>query len=215
MVLTPGIRAQHQAIRIPHIGQYTGAPAPCYTHPMASTSPPYDIVRTQDVCAQTGRAIAVGEDHIAALIETPDQEALVRVSYTLDAWAKGPNLPPGATLFGFWRRTLPQSDEQPRQLVSQDEMFDLFEQLGEATEPKQLAFRYLLALILMRKKIVVFEGSRPRTKDKDGLLIVRQRIKGGGGELFEVIDPGLDDDTIAAATEELGQIMNLDESGTL
>ncbi len=186
---------------------------------MASTSAPYDIIRTQDVCAQTGRVIEIGEEHIAALIETPDEEALVRVAYSLDAWEKGPNLPPGTSLFGFWRRILPESDEQPRQLVSQDEMFDLFEQLGEATEPRRLAFRYLLALILMRKKVVLFEGSKPRTKDEVGVLLVRQRVRGvkggGGGELFEVIDPGLDDDTIAAATEELGQIMNLDENGAL
>ncbi|MEX0876790.1 MAG: hypothetical protein WD114_04960 [Phycisphaerales bacterium] len=180
---------------------------------MASTSAPYDIIRTHDVCAQTGRAIEIGEEHIAALIETPEEEALVRISYTLDAWAKGPNLPPETTLFGFWKRTLPESDEQPRQLVSPDEMFDLFEQLGEATEHKQLAFRYLLTLILMRKKILLFEQSRPRTGNEPGVLIVRQRIKGGGGELFEVVDPGLDDQTIADATEELGQIMNLDEDG--
>lgn len=180
---------------------------------MASTSAPYDIIRTQDVCAQTGRALEVGEQHIAALIETPEDEALVRVAYSLDAWAKGPNLPPGAALFGFWRRTLPESEDQPKQLVSEDELFDLFEQLGEATEHKQLAFRYLLALILMRKKILLFEQSKPRTREEPGELIVRQRVKGGGGELFSVLDPGLDDDTVAQATEELGQIMNLDESG--
>jgi len=182
---------------------------------MASTSAPYDIIRTQDVCAQTGRALEIGEEHIAALIDSLDDEPLVKVLYTLDAWEKGPNLPPNTALFGFWKRTVPESDEQPKQLVSEDEMFDLFEQLGEATEHKQLAFRYLLTLILMRKKKVVFERSTPAAKDQQGVLVVRLRQKGGEGQLFDVIDPGLDNETIAQATEELGQVMNLDADGGL
>ena len=182
---------------------------------MASTSAPYDIIRSQDVCAQTGRSLEVGEEHIAALIDALDDEPLVRVLYTLDAWDKGPNLPPNTALLGFWKRTIPDSNEQVKQLVSEDEMFDLFEQLGEATEHKQLAFRYLLTLILMRKKKLVFERSKPAIRDEQGVLVVRQRQKGGQGQLFDVIDPGLDNETIAQATEELGQVMNLDADGGL
>ena len=178
---------------------------------MATTSAPYDIIKTQDVCAQTGQVIEVGEEHIAALIETPEEESLVRTAYTLEAWEKGPNLPPHATLFGFWKRTLPEKDERPKQLVSPDEMFDLFEQLAEATETRQTTFRYLLALMLMRKKVLVFERAETAHGDEPGILVVRQRIKGGGGPLFTVIDPGLDDETISQAAEEIGQVMNLDE----
>ncbi len=177
---------------------------------MAST---YDIIRTQEVCAKTGRALEVGEEHIAALIESPEQEQLVRVVYSLDAWADGPNLPPEASLFGFWKRVIQETNEQPKQLVSEDEMFDLFEQLGQATEHKQLAFRYLLTLILMRKKKLVYERSTPATKEEQGELIVRVRQRGGEGQLFTVIDPGLDDETVAQASEELGQVMNLDADG--
>jgi len=182
---------------------------------MASTSSPYDIIRTQDVCAQSGRAFEVGEEHIAALIDSLDDEPLVRVLYSIEAWDKGPNLPPKAAVFGFWKRVKPEIDAQVKQLVSEDEMFDLFEQLEEADAHKQLAFRYLLTLILMRKKKLVFERSTPASKDKQGVLVVRQRQKGGEGQLFEVVDPGLDDETIMQATEELGQVMNLDADGGL
>ena len=63
----------------------------------------------------------------------------------------------------------------------------------------------------MRKKILIYERSTPPRGDTPGVLILRQRVKGGGGPLFEVTDPGLDDETIAQATEEIGQVMNLDE----
>ena len=180
---------------------------------MAHSSSPYDIIRSQEVCAQSGRSFEVGEEHIAALIETPGDDPLVRVLYSNEAWDKGPNLPDGAIVFGFWKRTVQETEKQVKQLVSQDEMFDLFEQLGDASEHKQLAFRYLLTLILMRKKKLVYERSAPARKDEPGSLVVRLRQRGGQGELFEVIDPGLDDETIIQATEELGQVMNLDLEG--
>ena len=93
-------------------------------------------------------------------------------------------------------------------------MFDLFEQLAETTEPRQVTFRYLLALILMRKKVLVYERSTPAKGDEPGVLVLRQRIKGGEGPLFNVIDPGLDDDAVAQASEEIGQVMNLDEQAS-
>lgn len=183
-----------------------------YTLGMVSTAAPYEMNRTQDVCAQTGRALEVGEQHIAALLEMPGEESMLRVAYSLDAWSQGPVFPEGATLFGFWKRVVPESAEQPKPLVSEDELFDLFEQLSDAKAVKQLAFRYLLALILMRKKVLLYERSVPVRGEEPGMLVLRQRIKGGGGALFEVIDPGLDDETIAMASEELGQVMNLDEN---
>ncbi len=180
---------------------------------MAHSSSPYDIIRSQEVCAQSGRSFEVGEEHIAALIETPGDDPLVRVLYASEAWENGPKLPEGALVFGFWKRTVQDTEEKIKQLVSEDEMFDLFEQLGQANEHKQLAFRYLLTLILMRKKKLVYERSTPAKNDEPGCLVVRVRQRGGQGEVFEVIDPGLDDETIMQATEELGQVMNLDLEG--
>ncbi len=180
---------------------------------MAFSSSPYDIIRTQDVCAQTGRALEVGEEHIAALIESTEQEAFVRVAYSFEAWEEGPRLPPEASVFGFWKRIVPESNEEPKQLIGDDELLDLFEQLGEADQDKQLAFRYLLTLVLMRKKKLILEQSTPATKEDRGSLLVRLRQRGGQGPVFTVIDPGLTDETIMEATEELGQIMNLDENG--
>ncbi|MGV6814885.1 MAG: hypothetical protein ACWA5W_07760 [Phycisphaerales bacterium] len=180
---------------------------------MAISSAPYEIIRSPEVCAQSGRAFEEGEEHIAALIESPGDEPLVRVLYSIEAWEQGPTIPEGASVFGFWKRTHQPAQEHIKPLVSPEEMLDLFEQLGQATDHKQLAFRYLLTLILMRKKKLVYERSTPARADEPGCLVVRLRQRGGQGELFEVVDPGLDDETIAQATEELGQVMNLDLDG--
>jgi len=179
---------------------------------MAGSSAPYEIVRTQDVCAHSGTELRIGDEHIAALVERPGEEALVRVAYATDAWETGARPQEPDRLFGFWKRTIPDKEDKVQPLVNDDEMMDLFEQLEEASEPRQIAFRYLLGLILMRKKRLIFEGSTPAASDTPPSLALRQRIKGGGGPVFTVIDPQLDDEAISEATEELGRVMNLDSA---
>lgn len=179
---------------------------------MSGSSAPYEIVRTQDVCAHTNEPLHVGDECIAALVERPDDEALVRVMYSIDAWNDGARPQSPDRLFGFWKRVVPEKEDRVQPLVNDEEMMDLFEQLEEAVEPKQLAFRYLLGLILMRKKKLLFEGSTSANADNPPTLQLRQWVKGGGGPIFNVIDPQLDDDAIADATEELGRVMNLDDT---
>ena len=132
----------------------------------------------------------------------------------MEVWDAGVEFSTDTTLFGFWKRRVPEPGETKKTpLVSDDEIFDLFEQLGEATEEKQIGFRYLLALMLMRKKKIDLEGMGAATGEAPAILKVRQRIKGGGGAGFEVIDPKMDDEAIASAIEELGQVMSFEQPG--
>lgn len=180
---------------------------------MSSSASPYEISRSQDVCASSGRPLEVGELHIAALMETAGESVLTRVVYSAEAWDEGIEFPDDAALFGFWKRRVPEPGETDKTpLVSDDEIFDLFEQLGDATEDKQISFRYLLTLMLMRKKKLDLESMVPPSEDTPAVLKVRQRIKGGGGPVFDVIDPKLDDESIAAAIEELGQVIQIEQA---
>lgn len=180
---------------------------------MSSSASPYEITRSQEACTASGRELEVGEEHIAALIETPGESTLTRELYALDVWEKGVKFDQGGTLFGFWRRRVPEPGESKKApLVSDDEIFDLFEQLGDATEPKQIGFRYLLTLMLMRKKKIELEGMIAGDAENPSVLKVRQKVKGGGGPVFDVIDPKMDDEAIADAIEELGQVIQFEGS---
>jgi hypothetical protein len=53
--------------------------------------------------------------------------------------------------------------------MDDEELLDLFESLEDANEPKKQAFRFLLALLLVRKRLLKYEGQRP------GLMLVRRR----------------------------------------
>lgn len=172
------------------------------------TGSSFEIARPTGVCASSGRTLAAGERYIATLVE--GENGLERRDFSLEAWEAGGR--PEQPLFGSWRATMPSSDAPRRQLIEDDELLDLFDQLGEAEEDSRLAFRYVLALILMRKKLLVYEGQR---REGGAAMLVRPRgvplppERGGDGPpLVEVRDPGMDEEKIAEATEQLGMVIS-------
>ncbi|RMH29961.1 MAG: hypothetical protein D6692_03675 [Planctomycetota bacterium] len=172
---------------------------------MIGSSSPYDIVRKEEVCAATGRSFVAGEPQIAVLVETPGEETLARLIYSVEAWDAGARPEPPARVFGFWRRTAGEEKKQSDPVMSPEELFDLFEQLGEADQPRQISFRYMLALLLMRKRRLVYDGAIPGDPPR-----FRVKARPGGHE-YEVVDPRMDEATIAEAIEELGRVMNVEE----
>lgn len=178
-----------------------------------SMTPNFEVARATGVCGGTGRAIAVGETYVACLWSpTPDEgtsdDRLSRTDYSIEAWVGG-SRPPGP-IVGHWRTTLPAPNTRKRMLIGDDELLDLFMQLAEATDTKRQAFRYLLALILVRKRILRIESARRR-----GALVVRLRPVGDApGEVVEVADPGMDEAMVAEATEQLSAVLASDEPVT-
>lgn len=174
-----------------------------------------DISRPTGLCAATGSPIEPGEAFIATLVEL-DTGALQRLDYTLNAWQAGarPTADDGSAMLivAFWRTTMPTKDAPKRQLIAPDELVDLFDQLADATEPARIVFRYVLSLILIRKRLLSYEGSR--TTDAGPVMLVRRKgeaqppERGGDGPPYtEVLDPGMDDQRIAEATEQLGAVI--------
>jgi len=165
-----------------------------------------DIARPTGRCAATGAAIEPGQAFVATLVETDD--GLTRLDYSPAAWEKGARPEPPLLFVGSWRTVMPEHDVKPRMFIDDDALNDLFEQLGEATETRRLALRYVLALILIRKRLLRLEGSDGST------MLVRPKgvdlppDRGGDGPpLVRVDDPGLDEQTLNEVTEQLGVVL--------
>lgn len=169
----------------------------------------YEIARATGHCAATGETIPPGQVYVAALVERPDQDGLERIDYSLAAWEAGARPQPPARLFGSWRAKMHEPGAAKRQFIDDEALLDLFDGLAEATEPGRLAFRFVLALLLIRKRLLRHEGSR------GGAMLVRRTKAGGAPQdgnpennpLIEVADPGMDEAVLAEATEQLGQIV--------
>src|SRR6185437_13644796 len=114
----------------------------------------YDVARPLGKCHVTGEPIAVGEKFMAALRETP--LGFERVDVSMSAW---PAFDQNG-IVGFWQATMPAQEQKKKLFVDDEVLCDLFERLKDTTEPPKLNFRFVLGLILMRKKMLVYETSR-------------------------------------------------------
>ncbi len=169
--------------------------------------PQYTIASPRGVCAVTGETIHPGERCVSMLVEHATDDGLDRLDISIAAWDAGRR--PDRNPLAIWHTVMPEKDKPRRVLIGDGEVLDLFEQLGETEDPKQQAFRYLLALILIRKRKLIWERAVPASADGPGVLLVRVRGEKEAPPI-EVVDPGLDDEAIEAATEQIAAVMNLD-----
>ncbi len=158
----------------------------------------WQISKSLGQCCGTGRAIQAGEDYFAALVETED--GLQRRDFCLDYWQQ--NTP---AVFCFWKSRMPRSDEKRQIFIDDDMLFSFFERLATETEQERLNFRFVLALILMRKRKLKYDSSR----SEDGKEIWRLRVV-GSGEFADVVNTHLDQEQIEQLSSQLGQILQAD-----
>src|SRR4029079_16041088 len=103
------------------------------------------------------------------LRETPT--GFERLDVCLNCWA---NFERG-DLVGFWRNTMPLAEQKKKLFVDDEVLCQLFERLCDTTEPAKLNFRFVLGLILMRKRLIVYDNSH---NDDTGREIWQVRFKG-------------------------------------
>jgi hypothetical protein len=175
---------------------------------MALSSTPYPFARSTGRCTASGTPFTEGDPFVAVLVERQGQPGLERQDFAAQAWEQGARPQPPLRVFGFWRGTFTPHETKKQPLLGDAELLDLFEELAAATEPKQVTFRYILALLLVRRRVLRVVSTRP------GVMMVVPRGSGDTArEPIAVADPGLDDQAIADAIEQLGQVVATDPQG--
>jgi hypothetical protein len=158
----------------------------------------WEIDKPLGQCCGTGKKIEYGEEYFAALVET--DEGLVRRDFCADYWlAEKPNV------FCYWKTRLPRPDEKKHKFVDDEMLMAFFERLERETERERINFRFVLALILMRKRRLKYDSSKIEG-DKE---IWRLRIT-GEKEFVEVTNPKLDEEQIKQLTSQVGEILQTD-----
>jgi hypothetical protein len=151
-------------------------------------------------CAATGRALRPGERYHGVL--AVDGSKLVRSEFSLEAW-NGP--PAGA--FGHWMGRVPTGgDPQRRMPIDDDMLVECFHRLDGAAEPEKLNFRYVVGLLLMRRKRFKFDDV-VKNDDGESLILrdVRTNVK------HTVRDPGLTEEQMNAVQTEVFQVLGWSE----
>jgi hypothetical protein len=158
----------------------------------------YQIQPNTRRCSLTGRDLKPGERYYSVLLD--EDGRFVRRDYSLEAW-QGP--PHGA--FSFWVGKIPTGEAKKRPPIDDELLLDCFTRLEGETEPARVNFRFVLALLLMRRKRLKLEGSV--VEDGDEILLMR--CTRGGAEQ-RVVNPQLTDEQIAEVQEEVFQAIGWD-----
>jgi len=158
----------------------------------------WHILRGEKTCVSCGRQFEENESYFSALFDRKTE--FERLDYCANCWQ-------GETpeMFSFWQTAVPPKEEKQRLLVDDDVLLDFFRRLEGATDELKVNFRYILGLVLMRRKILKFTDVR-RTETGEVLVLDLTKEK----TTFEVVNPGLDEEKIARVTEEVGKILNVE-----
>jgi hypothetical protein len=108
----------------------------------------YEVQRCSRQCAATGRTLAEGEPFYSVLIARP--VGLQRLDYAVESWAGPPD-----ECVAWWRARVPRADEHRVRLAPGEVLLQLFLELEGRAE--QAALRYVLGLLLMRRRIMRLE----------------------------------------------------------
>jgi len=108
----------------------------------------YEVQRCTRHCAVTGRELQPGEMFYSTLVAEGAQ--VVRRDYAMDAW-QGP--PEG--VLGWWKSQMPERQAKKLGWAPNDVMLELLESLE--SQPDKTDMRYVLALLLVRRRVVRLE----------------------------------------------------------
>ena len=104
-------------------------------------------------CAATGEDLVPGSECHSVLVEQNGD--LTRLDFSERGW-KGP--PHGA--IGTWKCVVPRPTEVRHEPLDATALMTCFEQLTEEHSPAREGLRYVLALLLVKKRRLRLEGSR-------------------------------------------------------
>ncbi len=120
-------------------------------------APTYDLARPTGQCALSGIPIEPGDRFVATLVEEGDD--LQRVDISQSAWEEGRR---PENLFSDWITTQPTPEAKKKLFVDDQVLLNLLDRLEDAEQFQRLAFRFVLTLILMRKKLLRYDRSEKR-----------------------------------------------------
>lgn len=189
----------------PQAAQQTAKPAvPAPRQPLTRPGQPgLSIARPTGMCAVTNQPIPPGSKFHAALRET--LTGIERIDVLADQWANVSH----EELLAHWTAVMPEPGEKPKKLLVDDEvLLSVFQRLSESDDDSKLAFRFVLGLILMRKRLLVYEGAK---KNKAGTDLWQVRLR-GKEDILDLVDPRLSGEQIADLAGQLSEIVAGEES---
>jgi hypothetical protein len=122
----------------------------------------FDIQRCTRKCFVTDRELQPGETYYSVLVVVGAD--IVRRDYSAEAWTKPP-----ADSLGHWKSQMPGAGTKKKHWAPNDVMLHYFEQIAE--QPEQDDVRYVLALLMIRRRVVRQESVESDEQGQEQLVL--------------------------------------------
>ena len=198
----------------------------------------WNVGKASGQCAGCGAVLGAGIACWAALVERPKAQSAsvpaaapapaadaskpaddkvvspyARVDFCEACWAAGkrPDASAG-DMISFWKTLMPEPTAKRKLLVDDAVLVDLFERLEDKPEAQDVRFRFVLALILMRKRILRYEKSTVQGQGAEAREVWDMVLRGSEKEAREprpltVVNPSLTPEQISEVSGQLTQIL--------
>ncbi|MCC7475891.1 MAG: hypothetical protein IT425_10875 [Pirellulales bacterium] len=159
----------------------------------------FEVHRCTRRCAATDRVLDPGELCYSTL--EVEGANIVRKDFSAAAWKA-----PGEQVFAWWKFRVPEAAVKKIKLAPNDVLLELFDQLGGC--PDQSDLRYVLALLLVRRRVLRVElGGAGDASDACHALTVFCAKRDASYEVA-IAMPG--DDRIEQIQQELSSLLVAD-----
>ena len=158
----------------------------------------WEVESATGVCAVTGRKLEEGDEFYTVLFE--DGDSFRRADYSLEAWDQPP-----AGCFCHFKTRVPVKEKRKRLLVDRELLINFFLRLADETEPVRVQFRFVLALILMRKRALRYDSSTTEDGVETWVMTLPREQT-----THRVVNPRLTDDQIDGVSRQLTAILHGD-----
>jgi hypothetical protein len=158
-------------------------------------------------CCVTGRVFADGEAFYTAIFEDEGRDGFTRRDYSAEAWEREfPKLRP----FSYWRSVYqaPKDEGPKKEIVEKEGAERLLRRLIDEDDPLTENARFILAVMLERKKTLRETDSRSLGDTK---LRIYEQVR--SGEVFIIRDPMLRLDQIDAIQREVAELLGPRNAG--
>ncbi len=177
-------------------------PHPAPQPPAASTKGVYQITRPAGLCAISQKPILPGHPFHALLKESGG--LFVRLDVLPEYWADADK----SGLLASWQTVMPASNAPKKVFVDDAILLQLLINLEGTEDPAKLRFRFVLTLLLMRKRLV--KHDRTHQTPAGAVWSVRPRGSQPDAAPLEVLDPKLNETDLADLGLQLQEILASD-----
>ena len=121
----------------------------------------------------------------------------------------------GGDEFSFWRHVVPEPEEAAARkkrrldaMLNPAVLFDIFKEMADHPDAARRRFRFVLALMLMRRKKLRFLSiGRKRMADGEQDVLVVKQAGRGARLAFDVVDVRMGEEEMVAAQDEVEKVL--------